>query len=484
MSQPPSFEPRGRAKRPSAEGARRVGQSGDAGSPPRMGRAQRRREREPRERERHAHEPHNQEGRSQESRMQERPGDGSQQWTQRPNGPIRRSAFSTAPEDDSRGASSSSAGGPPPSYLPRSRQAAQQRQANREPAHQRPAHPAPAQHRPGFQRAPGHDTAPPPGEAPAQARKPRKKRSAGKTILAVLLVLVVATGAWVAYLYAYGNARLNKVDALSGAPETPGTTFLIVGSDQRDDVVADGTEGQRADTIMLLHTPDSGPTALVSLPRDTLITYPGSDNLGKLNGAYSYGGSEYLVEAVEGLTGLTVDNYVEIGMSGVKELTDAVGGVELCLDYDVSDELSGLEWTAGCHHADGNTALAFSRMRYSDPLGDIGRNDRQRQVVSKIIDNALSPATLLNPIAQRNLVGNTADVLTVHEGGNLFTVARAGLALRSAIGPGGLMGAPPIESLNYPGPGGSSTVLLAPEAEQFWVDLRNGDLTKESFASF
>ena len=65
-----------------------------------------------------------------------------------------------------------------------------------------------------------------------------------------------------------------------------------------------------------------------------------------------------------------------------------------------------------------------------------------------------------------------------------MTVARAGLALRSAIGGGGLMGAPPIESLNHPGPGGSSTVRLAPEAEQFWVDLREGNLTEDSFASF
>lgn len=297
-------------------------------------------------------------------------------------------------------------------------------------------------------------------------------------------MLLIAIGAWAGYLYVYGNDRLGKVDALSGATPTPGTTHLIVGSDERGEAVVDATEGQRADTIMLLHQPESGPTALVSLPRDTLVSYPGSQNRGKLNGAYSYGGPEYLVLTVEELTGLTIDNYVEIGMDGVKDLTNAVGGIELCLDYDVSDPMSGLEWTAGCHVADGDMALAFSRMRYSDPLGDIGRNDRQRQVVSAIISEALSPATLLNPIAQRNLVGSTADVLTVNEGGSLLTVGRACLALRSAMGSGGLMGAPPIQSINHPGPGGSSTVLLAPEADQFWIDLRDGNVDEESFASF
>ncbi|VEI12937.1 LCP family protein [Trueperella bialowiezensis] len=428
MTQPPSFEPRRRGTRPSADGAREVGRR----SPEQSGAPRRR--------------------------------------------PVRKSVFDqheSAASSGIDGTQVQPVPGPanaerPPAYPPARRQQA--------------APAAPAAHATPPPAAPAHR--PPSTPPPAAPAKARKRPSIGKTILLLLLILLVSGLAWGFYLYSYGNDRLTKVAALSGKPATPGTTFLIVGSDRRDDAVTDGTEGQRADTIMLLHKPESGKTALVSLPRDTLITYPDSENRGKLNGTYSYGGPEYLVQAVEDLTGLTVDHYVEIGMGGVQNLTDAVGGVELCLDYDVSDELSGLEWTAGCHHADGATALAFSRMRYSDPLGDIGRNERQRQVVSKIIGKALSPSILLNPIAQRNLVGSTADVLTVNEGANLMTVARAGLALRSAIGPNGLMGSPPIESLNHPGPGGSSTVLLAPESEQFWADLRAGTLTHESFASF
>lgn len=464
MTQPPSFEPRRRGKRPTPDGASAVGRPGE--NERRASSGQR-----------------SSDADSRNSDTTSRQG---------PTPPVRRSAFSNrtgerpqyrdgqqrsdrgAPPMDQTQVQRTHAGAnvPPPSYPPAAQAGAQ--------AGAHASQPAPQPGRPPVQPRPGGAH----GPAPQRPSKPKRRRSLGKTLLTLLLVFVIVLGAWAGYLYAYGNGRLDKVDALSGAAPTPGTTFLIVGSDERGEDVDSPVEGGRADTIMLLHQPDSGPTALVSLPRDTLVTYPGTQNRGKLNGTYSYGGPEYLVLTVEELTGLTIDSYIEIGMDGVKDLTNAVGGIELCLDYDVSDSFSGLEWTAGCHRVEGDMALAFSRMRYSDPLGDIGRNNRQRQVVSAIISEALSPGTLLNPIAQRNLVGSTADVLTVNEGGSLLTVGRAGLALRSAMGPGGLMGAPPIQSLNHPGPGGSSTVLLAPEADQFWIDLRDGNINEESFAGF
>ncbi|MFP7695708.1 LCP family protein [Trueperella sp. LYQ143] len=325
-----------------------------------------------------------------------------------------------------------------------------------------------------------------PDHSAPQPVRPRRRRRfrALKITLTVLLVFVIATVSWGIYLYRYGNSHLHHVAALSNAPDTPGTTYLIAGSDQRDAAVNDGTTGMRADTIMLLHKPESGPTVLVSLPRDTLVTYADSQDMGKLNAAYAYGGPEYLVKTVESLTGLTIDHFILIGMDGVSSLADSVGGINLCLDYDVNDELSGLQWSAGCHDADGKTALAFSRMRYSDPLGDIGRNQRQRQVVAKIIDAALSPGLFFNPGKQRELVGAAAGVLTVDNDASLMTVAKAGLALREAIGPDGLSGAPPIADLSYMLSNGQSTVLLAPQAEQFWADVRDGTVRADEFASF
>ena len=92
--------------------------------------------------------------------------------------------------------------------------------------------------------------------------------------------------------------------------------------------------GERSDTIMVLHVPSSGPTALISLPRDTYAEIPGHGTQ-KLNAAYAFGGAPLLVASVEQLTGMHVDHYVEIGMGGVSQIVTAVGGVRLCFDPEI-----------------------------------------------------------------------------------------------------------------------------------------------------
>ncbi|HZK05353.1 MAG TPA: LCP family protein [Actinomycetaceae bacterium] len=282
-------------------------------------------------------------------------------------------------------------------------------------------------------------------------------------------------------LVIWANSRLTRVEALSDAKSTAGTTYLLVGSDSRaDGQIADGTEGHRADTIILLHRARNGQTSMISLPRDTLVTIPESgDN--KLNASYAWGGAPLLVRTVEGLTGLTVDHYVEIGMGGVVNVVDAVGGVELCLDYDVNDELSELVWTAGCHEADGRTALAFARMRYSDPLGDIGRGARQRQVIGAVVREAATPGTLVNPARQVRLISAGVSSLTVGERTGVIGLGRLGLAFRKAIGDEGLTGTPPIASMGYDAGAIGSVVLLSDAAPEFFERLRTGQLTDADF---
>ncbi|PWF27413.1 LCP family protein [Ancrocorticia populi] len=350
----------------------------------------------------------------------------------------------------------------PPSYAPAgSRQSGEQYQQ----APQRPSEPPRGNQ--------------PPGPPPA-GRRPRKKRRKWPIVLIVVLALIIG---WPGFLIIHGNNKMEHVDALSDAADTPGTTYLIVGSDQREeDGINDGaTDGQRADSIMLLQVPESGNAALVSLPRDSYVEIPGY-GASKINASYSLGGPELLVSTVENLSGMTVDHYVEVSMSGVSSLVDAVGGVNLCLDYDVSDKKSKLEWEAGCHDADGDTALAFSRMRYSDPKGDIGRAERQRQVVSKVIKKAASPSTLINPVKQYKLVDSAATTLTMSTGSGLTNMAGAALGLRSVMGDDGLMGAPPISSLNYRTPSGASAVLLDPDTiDSFFEKMKNGELTQDDF---
>lgn len=355
----------------------------------------------------------------------------------------------------------------------------------RQPSRQSQAHAAASQHaeasQPAARRSVHHQQASAQPAAPHSAAR-KKRRHVGRTIALTVALLLVVIAAWPIYLVWYGNSKLTHMDALSGAANTPGTTYLIVGSDKRtaEQAAEQDVEGQRADTIMLLQVPSSGSPALVSIPRDSWVSIPGYGDA-KINAAYSYGGASLLVQTVENLTGMTIDHYVEVSMEGVKELTDAVGGVNLCLDYDVNDQLSGLVWQSGCHDADGTTALAFSRMRYSDPQGDIGRTDRQRQVVSAILDKATTPGILLNPFKQRALVGAVAENLTTDTDTSIIDLAKAGLGMRSVMGSDGLMGIPPITTINYQ-VGGQSAVELDPDKiGTFFTKMMNGELTTSNF---
>ncbi len=308
----------------------------------------------------------------------------------------------------------------------------------------------------------------------ASRRRPRWRRIVGLGV-AVLLVCVIA---WPVGLALWANGKINHIDALSSAPETSGTTYLLAGSDSRADgaIGEDGTEGARTDTILVLHVPDSGPSSLISLPRDTYVEIPGQ-GANKLNAAYSWGGAPLLVETVEGLTGMKVDHYVEVGLGGVEEIVDAVGGVELCLDYDVDDPNSGLVWTAGCHTTDGTMALAFSRMRYSDPQGDIGRAERQRQLISAVSSKLQDKSIVFKPASQTALISSGLDAVTVDESTNIVDLGRLALAFRNANGDGGVTGTPPISTIDYrPGNVGSSVLLDPDLAPKFWQDVRDGTL--------
>ena len=321
--------------------------------------------------------------------------------------------------------------------------------------------------------------------APPRGRARRRRRARPLRWIAFLLVLVIAlVGGRVLWLAHRVETSIGRVSALSGAADTAGETWLIVGSDSRSDgAVQDETEGERADSIMVLHRAENGTAALVSLPRDTYVEIPeyGGD---KINASYSYGGAPLLVSTVEALTGLTIDHYVEVGMGGVTSLVDAVDGIDVCLDYDVDDPDSGLVWNTAdgeCQTVDGQRALAYARMRKSDPTGDIGRALRQRAVVSAVVSEAMSRETLLSFSRQDALVEAGASTLTVDQETGTIDLAAMLSAFRSASG-SGLTGAPPIESLDYePGDIGSAVLLQDTTAPDFFASLRDGTLTAEDF---
>lgn len=320
--------------------------------------------------------------------------------------------------------------------------------------------------------------APAPAAAPsAPAAKPRRKKRRHPILKTLCLILVIVL-TWGGFLMWDANTNMGRVSALSGAADTAGTTYLLAGSDSRaDGAVKDGfDESERADSIMLVNVAPNGQAVALSIPRDTYAEIPGV-GWDKINASYAYGGPQLLVETVEKLTGLTVDHFVQIGMGAVPDMVDAVGGVELCYDNDADDQYSGLKWTAGCHTVDGTTALQFSRMRYQDPEGDIGRTKRQRQVISKVISSASSPSTLVNPAKTLRVERAGSRSFTVDEDSSVLTVASLVWALRSASS-NQMMGVPPIESLNFTTNAGASAVLLRDTtADDFFAKLRAGTLT-------
>lgn len=371
----------------------------------------------------------------------------------------------------------------PPSFAPRARRTQPPAYAPSAPAREsvgatsRPPVQASTQ-RPHFQPVQAQPSARQAGGvSPAKPRQRKKRRWPLVVVACVLLML-----AWPVFLMMDANSHLKKIDALSGSANTSGTTYLLAGSDSRaDGSVPDNTEGQRADSIMLVHVAPNGQTSNISLPRDTYVEIPGY-GWDKLNASYAYGGPALLVKTVEKLTGLTVDHYAEIGMGGVSNIVDAVDGVNLCFDLSVEDKRSELNWEAGCHDADGKTALAFARMRYSDPRGDIGRAERQRQVVSKTVSKAMKPATLLNPMSALRVERAGASAFTVDQDSSVIDVARLVLAFREAQN-SGMTGVPPIESLGYATSAGSAVLLEDTTAPDFFAKLRAGTLTKDDLAS-
>lgn len=313
----------------------------------------------------------------------------------------------------------------------------------------------------------------------------RGKRRWLKYTSAVLAVILITLCGYTWHLWNKASDQLRRVDALSSMADTPGETWLIVGSDSRSDgAIADTTTaGQRADSVMVLHKAENGQTSLTSLPRDTYVNIPGYGE-DKINASYAYGGAKLLVKTVEGLTKMKINHYVEVGMGGVKNVVDAVGGVEACLDYDVDDHDSGLIWNTAqgkCQQVNGEKALAFSRMRKSDPTGDIGRGLRQRAIISAAVKKAMSPSTLLNPSATSKLVDAGTGSLTVDKDSGVWDIGQMVLAFRAASNDG-LTGAPPIEDPDYePGGVGSTVFLVDTTAPIFFGKVRDGRLTTSDF---
>ena len=259
--------------------------------------------------------------------------------------------------------------------------------------------------------------------------------------------IVYLVALWLVFLVVTPLMAWNKVSKVDDTPagkrpaEQPGTTYLLVGSDARQD----DTSGSRTDSIMVLHT-GSGPNVLMSIPRDSIVDIPGHDRT-KINAAFAYGGAPLLIRTVEQNTGIHIDDYAEIGFSGFVDVVDAVGGIEICPTRRMVDPKAHLRVKKGCQEVNGKTALAYSRSRHVEQLGDIDRARHQREVISAIGKKALSPWSFLNPWRYWNLNFAAAKSVRVGEHTGAISTARMFLAMTRVNGDKGLTCGVPISDL-------------------------------------
>lgn len=282
--------------------------------------------------------------------------------------------------------------------------------------------------------------------------------------------------------------QLARVDALPAGQRpaaNPGTLLVLAGSDSREGLSPEeqatlGTgndSGRRADTLMLLYVPVVGRAALISLPRDSYVAIPGHGR-GKINAAYALGGPKLLVQTVEQNTGLRVDGYAEIGFGGFAAMVDAVGGVRVCPAKAITDRDSNLDIPAGCQTFDGPTALGYVRMRKADPLGDLGRVQRQREVLGVLAGKVVSPATLLLPWRYWgvNSAGSKAVTLGEDDGlGNLAALALGVLRLGTGDGITLTM---PISDPDLHTTSGTAVAWDAAATRQLFADIARGDTSQ------
>ena len=317
----------------------------------------------------------------------------------------------------------------------------------------------------------------------SKSRFPRPVRYIRNIVLAYLGFYLV--------LGFHAAASLDKIPASSNVAlaDTAGTNWLLVGSDSREGLTkAERKElhtgkdegSQRTDTIMVIHIDDSGKPTLVSLPRDSYITIPAhialdgssvEDRKNKINTAYGKGGAPLLVETVERNTGLHIDHYMEVGFKGIRDITDAVGGVNMCVPADVTDENSGLNLLAGCQELDGKNALAYVRMRYADPKGDLGRIERQQQFLSSVMKKVATPAVLLNPISMWKLVDAGTGSVNVGDGDSVTDISSLARAMRALSNGNGTLTTVPVSETDANTAAGSSVIWDDAAARELFVSL-------------
>ena len=179
----------------------------------------------------------------------------------------------------------------------------------------------------------------------------------------------------------------------------------------------------RTDTMMIMTlNPQKKTTTIVSLPRDMKVNLPGypDESPTKINAAYTYGGVKESVKVVHQHFDIPIDYYVLVNMGGLEKAINQVGGVDV--KSPLTFTYGGVSFKKGTtYHLNGTNALKFSRMRYDDPQGDYGRQQRQRLIITALLKKSVSYKTVLNQKFLQSISSSSQTDLTFN---NMMTLAK------------------------------------------------------------
>lgn len=286
--------------------------------------------------------------------------------------------------------------------------------------------------------------------APSRSRDRQKSKRTGRNVLlgfaAAVLIAGLVAGGYVLNLAQTFNSAAGDIETAfpdeSTRPQKTGSAtgsvnILVMGSDSRatgavdNDAVA--PTDQRADTLMLVHIPENRKNVFaISLMRDLWVNIPGHGE-SKINAALALGGVPLMVQTVESIFQQRIDHVASVDFEGFKDLTDALGGVEVDVKIPfapASGPMKGHFYPAGINHLTGDEALAFVRERKSFSDGDYQRVRNQQTFLKAVIGKTIAKETLLNPLKVNDMVSAVSPFVSVDSDFDASVIANLALGLR------------------------------------------------------
>jgi LCP family protein required for cell wall assembly len=236
----------------------------------------------------------------------------------------------------------------------------------------------------------------------------------------VSALITLSSGYAFGYLM-YLQGSLSNPEGLGPLPQTlTGVqNILVLGSDSRakltpEEQKAKGDEtkvpGRRSDTIILMHVdPRTHKTVVIHFPRDLMVPIAGTGTENRINTAFETG-PRRLIDTIEDFSGLQINHYVEVDFGGFQNIVDSMGGVRICIDRPLVDELAELNLpNVGCYVLGGKMALAFVRARSvdTDIIPDYSRIARQQQFLRAVLNRVFAPTSIFKlPTLASAVIGN------------------------------------------------------------------------------